>query len=116
MVNFLRRRLLGRFEEALPILLPQAKEHQPDAMSWFQVAVARKGTGDIAGCINAYKRALQLDQKYDLAWFNLGGVYWNSQNKADAIATWQEAIRRFPTHRLSSKLQRDFPILRHSQT
>ncbi len=102
---------LGSYEEALPILIPQAKEHQPDAKSWFQVAVARKGTGDIAGCINAYKRALQLDQKYDLAWFNLGGVYWNSQNKADAIATWKEAIRRFPKHQLSSKLQRDFPIL-----
>ena len=102
---------LGRYEEALPILLPQAKEHQPDAMSWFQVAVAREGTGDIEGCINAYKRALQLDENYDLAWFNLGGVYWNSQNEADAIATWKEAIRRFPTHQLSSKLQRDFPIL-----
>ena len=102
---------LGRHEEALPILLPQAKEHQPDAMSWFQVAVAREGTGDVEGCINAYKRALQLDENYDLAWFNLGGVYWNSQNEADAMATWKEAIRRFPTHQLSSKLQRDFPIL-----
>ena len=102
---------LGRYEEALPILLPQAKEHQPDAMSWFQVAVAREGTGDVEGCINAYERALQLDENYDLAWFNLGGVYWNSQNEADAMATWKEAMRRFPTHQLSSKLQRDFPIL-----
>ena len=107
---------LGSYEEALPILIPQAKEHQPDAMSWFQVAVARKGTGDIAGCINAYKRALQLDQKYDLAWFNLGGVYWNSQNKVDAIATWKEAIRRFPTHQMSPKLQKDFPFLLDGRT
>ena len=107
---------LGRYEEALPILLPQAKEHQPDALSWFQVAVARNETGDIEGCVNAYKRALRLDENYELAWFNLGGVYWNSKNEADAITTWQEAIRRFPQHRLSSKLQRDFPILRHSQT
>lgn len=102
---------LGRYEEALTILLPQAKKYQPDAMSWFQVAIAREGTGDIEGCINAYKRALQLDENYDLAWFNLGGIYWNSQNEADAMATWKEAIRRFPTHQLSSKLQRDFPIL-----
>ena len=107
---------LGRYEEALPILLPQAQKHQPDELSWFQVAVARNGTGDIEGCINAYKRALQLDKNYDLAWFNLGGVYWNSQNKADAIATWTEAIRRFPTHQLSSRLQRDFPILPDRRT
>ena len=102
---------LGRYEEALPILLLQAKEHQPDAMSWFQVAVAREGSGDIEGCVNAYKRALQLDENYEPAWFNLGGVYWNSQNVVDATATWKEAIRRFPTHQLSSKLRRDFPIL-----
>ena len=107
---------LGRYDEALPILLPQAKEHQPDAMSWFQVAVARERTGDIARCIKAYKRALQLDENYDLAWFNLGGVYWNSNNRADAKATWMEAIRRFPKHQLSSKLQRDFPILLNRQT
>ncbi len=102
---------LGRYEEALPILLPQAQKHQPDELSWFQVAVAREETGDIEGCINAYKRALKLDENYHLAWFNLGGVYWNSQNKVDAIATWKEAMRRFPKHQLSSKLQRDFPIL-----
>ena len=102
---------LGRYEEALPIVLPQANEHQPDAMSWSQLAVAMEGTGDVEGCINAYKRCLQLDENYDLAWFNLGGVYWNCQSKAEAMATWREAIRRFPTHQLSAKLQRDFPIL-----
>ena len=102
---------LGKHAEALPILLPQAEEHQPDAMSWFQVAVAREGTGDVEGCINAYERTLQLDENYDLAWFNLGGIYCNSQNKAEALTIWQEAIRRFPTHPLSLKLQRDFPVL-----
>lgn len=103
---------LGRYAEALPIALLQAKKHQPDAMSWFQVAVAREGTGDIEGCITAYKNALKLDEHYVLAWFNLGGIYWNSQNEAEAISTWREAIRRFPTHQLASKLQKDFPILR----
>ena len=103
-LNFLRRHV-----EALPILLAQAKEHQPDAMSWFQVAVAREGVGDLEGSITAYKRALKLDENYELAWFNLGGVYWNSRNKAEAMSTWKEAIRRFPNHELSLKLQKDFP-------
>ena len=103
---------LGRYAEALPMLLLQARKHQPDAMSWFQVAIARKGTGDEEGCIAAYKRALQLDEGYDLAWFDLGGVYWNSGNTVEALSTWKEAIRRFPTHQLSSKLQKDLPILR----
>lgn len=102
---------LSRYEEALPILTEQAEKHIPDAMSWFQVAVAREGTNDIEGCISAYKRALQLDENYEVAWFNLGGIYWNSQNEELAIATWTEAIQRFPSHELSSKLLQDFPSL-----
>lgn len=102
---------LHRYEEAVLILLPQATEHQPDAMSWFQLAVAREGIGDVAGCIEAYRRALALNDEYDLAWFNLGGVYWNSGDRETAVATWREAMRRFPTHQLSSKLQRDLSDL-----
>ena len=103
--------VLGRYEEALPILTDQAEKHIPDAKSWFQVARAREGTNDIEGCISAYKRALELDENYDLAWFNLGGIYWNSKNKELAIAIWQEAIQRFPSHELSLKLLQDFPSL-----
>ena len=99
---------LGRHEEALPILLEQAKNHHPDAMSWFQVAVAMEKTGSNTDSIGAYKRVLELDEGYDLAWFNLGGVYWNSGHKAEAPATWAEAIRRFPEHKLTSKLLSQF--------
>lgn len=95
--------------KAVTILLPQATQHQLDAMSWFQLAVARNGIGDVRGCVEAYKRALALDDEYDLAWFNLGGVYWNSGDVTAAAATWREAIRRFPTHALSEKLRRDLP-------
>ena len=102
---------LQRFEEAVTVLLPQVTQHQPDAMSWFQLAVARDGIGDVQGCVIAYKRALALDNEYDLAWFNLGGVYWNSGDEAAAVATWMEAIRRFPTHDLTARLRRDLPHL-----
>lgn len=102
---------LGLYDEALSMLLEQANEHQPDAMSWFQVAVAREGTGDTQGCIAAYRHALDLDGNYDLAWFNLGGVYWNSGKQNEAIRTWREAIRRFPEHQLAEKLRNEFPIL-----
>ena len=102
---------LQRYEEAVAVLLPQATEHQPDAMSWFQLAIAHEGIGDIQGCIDSYKRALALDEGYDLAWFNLGGVYWNSGNDTAAVSTWREAIRRFPKHPLSSKLRKDLPQL-----
>ncbi|MCY4398207.1 MAG: tetratricopeptide repeat protein [Gemmatimonadetes bacterium] len=102
---------LHRYEEAIAVLLPQATEHQPDAMSWFQLAVAREGIGDVHGCIDAYKQALALDEGYDRAWFNLGGAYWNSGNHTAAVSIWKEAIRLFPTHPLSSRLKTDLPHL-----
>ena len=102
---------LDRHAEALPILLEQAEKHMPDAMSWFQVAVAREAVGDIPATIAAYQRALELDPQYDLAWFNLGGIYWKSRDVEQARATWTEAISKFPEHWLAIKVQRELPFL-----
>lgn len=103
-LNFLKR-----FEEALPMLLEQAKKYQPDALSWVQVAIAQEGIGDIPRCKEAYQRALSLDPEYDLAMFNLGGIYWNYGSREEAIRVWSAAIERFPNHELAAKLRRDFP-------
>lgn len=89
---------LERYDEALPMLIREAEELQPDAMSWFQVGVAQAGRGNSGGSIAAYHRAIQLDQDYELAWFNLGGAYWNAGDVTGATATWREAARRFPDH------------------
>jgi tetratricopeptide (TPR) repeat protein len=102
---------LDRFEEALPILLEQATAHHPDALSWFQVAVAQQHVGDIPSCKESYQRALELDPEYGLAMFELGGVYWNHGPKTEALRIWSDAIRRFPDHELAAKLRRDFPKL-----
>ena len=80
---------LGHYSEALPVLLPQAEEHLPGAMSWFQVTIARNGAGEnLQGCISAYEKAIELDEEYDLAWFNIGGIYWNAQQIDKAGEVW----------------------------
>jgi tetratricopeptide (TPR) repeat protein len=99
---------LHRYDEALPILLSNREQ---DAMSWFQIAVANEGVGDIEGSISAYQRAVKLNPDYDLAWFNLGGIYWNSRDIARATETWRTAMSRFPDHELASKLRREMPVL-----
>lgn len=95
---------LGQYSEAQPILIEQAEKHHPDAQSWFQVAIASEGIGDIAACLYAYNKALLLDPQYDLAWFNLGGIYWNLGACDEAVKIWKQAVERFPKHELIEQL------------
>ncbi len=102
---------LGRYEESLPLLLDQAQVHQPDAMSWFQVASAYANLKRAPEAIDAYQKALALDPDYALAMFDLGGTYWNSGDFKQASQMWKAAIARFPDHELAAKVRRDFPQL-----
>jgi len=102
---------LGRYEESLPLLLEQAQVHQPDAMSWFQVASAYANLGRAPEAISAYRIALALDPDYALAMFELGGAYWNSGDFKQTSLVWKAAIARFPDHELAAKIKRDFPQL-----
>lgn len=99
---------LGRYEESLPLLLAQAEELQPDEQSWFQVAVAHEHLGNTAASILAYEKAIALNPSYDLAWFNLGGVHWNSRDWNKARATWKVAVDRFPYHPQAARIRQDF--------
>ena len=102
---------LGRYGESLPLLLEQAQIHQPDVMSWFQVAVAYANLNRAPEAIDAYQKVLALDSDYPLAMFNLGGTYWNSGNFEQASRVWKAAVARFPEHELAAKVRRDFPQL-----
>ena len=104
-LNFLKR-----FDEALPVLLDQAQTHNPDAMSWFQVAIAQEGLNNLDECVKAYRCALELDPNYDLALFNLGGLLWNHRSKAEGITVWSDALTKFPSHPLSEKIRNQLPM------
>ena len=87
---------LNRHEESLPFLLEQAESIQPDATSWFHVAVAYIGLGRPDEAIKAYERAVVLDPSHAPAMFDLGGTYWNLGNREKALEVWSEACARFP--------------------
>jgi tetratricopeptide (TPR) repeat protein len=102
---------LDRFEEALPILTEQAHALQPDAMSWFQVAVAQSGLGRSSEAVAAYRKAIELNPDYPEAMFNLGGTLWNTGDTLAAQEAWSAALERFPDHRLSEDVLRVMPGL-----
>lgn len=102
---------LQRYDESVQLLKEQTQIVQPDAMSWFQLAFAHAGLCSWTEAIAGYEKALSLDPGYDLAMFELGGAHWNSGDAAIAAEVWTAAIKRFPEHELSTKLQRDIPSL-----
>ncbi|XVO79200.1 tetratricopeptide repeat protein [Pseudomonas chlororaphis] len=102
---------LDRPEESLPILLSQAEEIQPDDMSWFQVAVAYEKLRNARESINTYMKAITLNSNYELAWFNMGGVYWNAGELEEASRVWKVAVDKFPDHELAAVIRRDLPFV-----
>ncbi len=102
---------LDRPEESLPLLLSQAKEIQPDEVSWFQVATAYDKLGCVPEAIDAYQHAIALNQSYASAWFDLGGTYWNAGEFEHAIDVWKTAVKMFPDHELADRLRREFPFV-----
>lgn len=104
---------LGRYEEALPLVLAQAQGIQPDAMSWFQVAFANENLGRTREAVEGYRKALSLDPDYALAMFNMAGTLWNSGDYNAAAIVFRTAAEQFPENELTAKLRRDLPELFH---
>lgn len=100
---------LERYDEALPILTLEAEELQPNARSWMKLAKARKGVGDIEGSVVAYGKAIEKDPDCVEAWFERGGVLWNSGDWIRGLTAWKEALSRFPEHDLAKKLREGLP-------
>lgn len=86
----------GKYQEALPLVLRDAKSIHRDMRSWFQVALCYANTGRPDQAEVAYIRAIHLNPDYAHAWYNLGGLYWNEGNLRKAIRIWKRALRKFP--------------------
>lgn len=102
---------LGRGAEGLDILKEQAKSIQPDHFSWYQLALAYEQVGRVRDSIKAYRKSIALNRGYEPAWFDLGGLYWNQGNPAEARRIWAKAIELFPEHELVESVRRiqEFP-------
>ncbi len=97
---------LGRFEEALPWVQQAAEKYQPDAKSWFQVALCLGNLGRSDEAFATYQKAISLDPDYPEAWFNLGGLFWNEGNREQAKAIWTEAKTKFPGHPMGDRVDK----------
>jgi tetratricopeptide (TPR) repeat protein len=102
---------LERYADALPLVTAAAEKHQPDAMSWGNVAVCHDRLGDRKKAIECYERAIELEPDYAIGWFNLGGMHWNDDNVQSAVSVWREALARFPDHDLADSVRSRLELL-----
>jgi tetratricopeptide (TPR) repeat protein len=101
---------LGKYKEATPLMLAAAEKYQRDALSWQSLAVCyektmKEETGNAEMAEAAYKKAIELDQNFASAWFNLGGFYWNKGDHFNAFSTWEEAIQKFPENHYRQRVK-----------
>ena len=97
---------LEQYADALPWAESAAIRYQRDARSWTKLAECYQKLRRSCDAESAFKTALDLDSSYEFAWFNLGGFYWNAKRRDEAVATWAEAIRRFPESSSVEQVQR----------
>ena len=93
----------GRYSEALAYVEAAAREYQRDARAWTDLATCYEKLGRADEAEAAFRHAIQLDESYEYAWFNLGGFYWNTSRVSDAVKTWMEALSRFRSPRRRSR-------------
>ena len=110
---------LGRFEEAIEVMLPFAKIHAQDAIVQFQLGVSFSRTDRSLEAALRFATAVNLDMDYQEAWFNLGGSLWSSSNAVIdmdecanlALKVWAYTLKQWPENELSYELKSNLPIL-----
>ena len=82
--------------EALDILIAHEQTYTDDDIYWFQRGFSLSHTYRYEGAIEAFRRAVELNDNYEKAWYNLAGNYFNNGEHENAKETFKIALRKFP--------------------
>ncbi|MFW6182525.1 MAG: tetratricopeptide repeat protein [Chloroflexota bacterium] len=97
--------LSGQFKKAIPIL-EDLREHEPrNAMVWTNLGAAYLGNPVLAtdqqqrDAVAAFERALELDPDAPSVAYNIGLIYRDRKERAEAIRWFQRALDTNPKDR-----------------
>lgn len=94
--------LAGKFSRAIPVLEKLSEEESANPMLWINLGAAYLGNPVLAldkhqqKAIDAFRRALELNQEAPSAAYNIGLIYRDRGDLDDAIYWFQEAVRSNP--------------------
>ncbi|HRJ41914.1 MAG: tetratricopeptide repeat protein [Caldilineaceae bacterium] len=97
--------LQRKWDQAVRVLLPAARQHMGNAMLWTNLAAAYLGRLEIAGpkqqqqAINAYEQALRADPQAPNVHYHLALIYKEQGNLSRAAALFQRALEIKPGDR-----------------
>jgi tetratricopeptide (TPR) repeat protein len=82
----------GKYNESISALRRSA-ELQPSKDAYVNLGAAYYYLRDYPAAIEAFKSAQKLDERYFLAWGNLGdALYWSASRRGEAAAAYKTAI------------------------
>jgi tetratricopeptide (TPR) repeat protein len=87
----------GRFAEAIAVA-EQFANAQPSSESAVAAAMAHKRAGDIEACVAWFLKAAELDPTDEAGLLDIGDIRLGQERYQDAIAVYEEAVRRKPKH------------------
>jgi protein O-GlcNAc transferase len=79
-------------------LLRRAIALTPHPGHWNNLGEVLRATGDLAGALSAYDKALSLDERFPMAHYNRGNVLKLQGRPEDAIAAYQRALALQPDY------------------
>jgi Tfp pilus assembly protein PilF len=88
----------GDHKQAKALLEQAAQENPNDPQAAFYLGVANEGTGDAAGALAQYKKALGLDPKLTEARVNLSALQLDAEDAAGALETVEAGLKQTPKH------------------
>jgi predicted Zn-dependent protease len=94
--------LQRKWNQAVRVLLPAARENTQNAMLWVNLAAAYLGSLETSGpkqqqrAITAYEQALRADPKAPNVHYHLGLIYKEQGNLTQASALFQRALEINP--------------------
>ncbi len=68
----------------------------PSASAWYNLGFLLERSGEAVGSEEAFRKALELDERFDLAWYGLGLALASQSRTEEAMQAFRENTARQP--------------------